>query len=177
MPPPWTIDGSGFVDGPHSIEHPDVSPGDWSAVESYIGLPLPTDYKELIGDGNEVVFGDELFIRSPFVRLGLFDLIADSSWIEASLRQDHPEEHPEAVFPEPSGILTWGTDGGGGVYHWDTSDPDPDRWTIVVTGRPILSYICEDVGLSGYLSGLADGTIKAAALSNWPKPNPEVRRI
>jgi hypothetical protein len=178
MQRPWEVDAvRGVV--LTEISHPVVAAGEWGAVEAYLGLGLPSDYKELIGDGGGLVFDDELFVYSPFddrLSATLFAHVANSSWSEAVVRAADPQTHPGPVYPERGGILGWGTDGGGGEYHWDTSDADPEHWTIVVTGRPVDGYERHAVGLAGYLAGLADDTIAAAALADWPGPNPRIRR-
>lgn len=88
-----------------------------------------------------------------------------------------PGVHELALFPELGGILAWGVDGGGGRYHWDTSDADPDCWTVVVTGRPIDGFERHQVGVGGYLAGLADGSVEAAALSGGPEQDSQLRRL
>ncbi|MGV9292905.1 hypothetical protein [Amycolatopsis sp. NPDC003676] len=34
------------------------------------------------------------------------------------------------LFPEPGGLLPWGTDGQGGTFCWITASADPDAWKI-----------------------------------------------
>jgi hypothetical protein len=82
------------------------------------------------------------------------------------------------VYPEPGGLLGWGNDGGGGTYHWDTTSPDPDLWTVAVTGRPVSDPNIQrhDRGLSAYIAALAAGEIAAAALGHWPSPNAKIER-
>ena len=179
MPQPWVVDSTGEV-LLQAIEHPVVSAGDWPAAEEYLGLSLPSGYKQLVGDGLTLEFDEELLICSPFdqrTQVGLFNHIASTSWAEASLRASLPEDHPGLVYPELGGILAWGVDGGGCLYHWDTSNADPDCWTVVVTGRPINGFERHQVGVGGYLAGLADGSIEAAALSGWPEQDPQLRRL
>lgn len=83
-----------------------------------------------------------------------------------------------AIFPEPGGILFWGSDGGGADYFWDTSADDPNEWTVVITGRPVGPCPQRHPhSLTAYLARLAAGSIKAAALGEWPGPTPEIRRL
>jgi hypothetical protein len=180
MRQPWEVGELGQV---VPVE-PDVwlfEPGDWSAVETALGTALPTDYKHLIGDGLACVLDEELWITSPFdpnPHLNLIRGLAGTSHMLALMRQLDPVEFPDAPFPEPGGLLGWGSDGGGGVYVWDTSDADPDRWRVAVTGRPVYdpSVQVQDVGMSGYLEGLESGRIQAAALSSWPRRGATVER-
>ena len=163
------------------LRAPDFDSGDWAAVEQFLGSSLPGDYKSLVGDGNALVFDGELFIASPFDRrptTSLVPLVASASWAAAVLRSSFPEDFDMPIFPEPGGILCWGVDGGGGEYFWDTRPDDPNQWTVVITGRPILEpggqrHPC---ALREYFAGLSDGSIAAAALGGWPGPNPSFER-
>lgn len=180
MERPWRLDDDGAV---YEVEPvlPEFVAGDWAAVEEWLSVSLPTDYKGLIGDGPGLVFDDELFIASPFSVSGhLGRRIAYGSWSLAYLRQHYPEEFNVPLFPEAGGLLCWGNDGGGGVYYWNTGPLDPDDWTVVVSGRSVgdggLGQV-HSCGLSRYLDGLITGTIEAAALGSWPGPNPKLRRM
>lgn len=81
-----------------------------------------------------------------------------------------PAAMPAAIYPEPSGLLGWGYDGGGGNYHWHTADPDPERWTVATTGRPVFDPDVQHhlLSMTPYVDALATGTVKAAALGGWP---------
>ena len=155
--------------------------GAWDDVEAALGTRLPTDYKDLIGDGLACIFDEELLIASPFERKQGFNLIweaARSAWSLAYVRQSAPDYFPVVVYPEPGGLLGWGNDGGGGQYHWETRGADPDQWTIAVTGRSVFDPSVERhaCNLSAYLQGLASGAITAAALSGWPSPDARIER-
>ena len=175
---PWRIGEDGDVYEVHPVL-PRFVPGDWAAVEEWLEVPLPHDYKELIGEGQGLKFGEELLIASPFSQSNhLGSRIAYGSWSLAYLRQRFPEEFYLPLFPEPGGLLCWGGDGGGGVYYWNTVRQSPDDWTIVVSGRPVGDGgqgEFHDCGLADYLEGLASGRIEPAALGDWPVPNPQWR--
>lgn len=102
--------------------------------------------------------------------------MADGSWVLAHLRHELGGEFGVPIFPEPGGLLGWGTDGGGADYYWDTRHPDSDRWTVMVTGRPVLETPGQYHGcsLTAYLAGLANGSLQAAALGDWSRPNPQI---
>ena len=177
---PWAIATSGDVT---PIE-PDpwlFEPGAWDHVEEALGTPLPRDYKDLIGDGLACVFDGELFITSPFdpnPNVNLLMVAARSAFALAYLRHLDPSEYAFTVYPESGGWLGWGVDGGGGNYHWDTTDADPDRWTVRIEGRPLdPGFERHDLTLMAYLEALAAGTVKSAALTDWPGHDPKVRRV
>ena len=180
MKQPWTTGPLGDI----MLVEPErwlFNAGDWDAVEAELGTGLPTDYKDLIGDGLACTFDEELVIASPFdphPGLNLMRTVARSAWALAYLRHQDADAYPVAVHPEAGGLLGWGYDGGGGQYHWDTAAGDPQRWAIAVTGRPVFDpYVQRHaVGLSEYLQRLAAGEIKAAALGGWPSPNAVIER-
>jgi hypothetical protein len=180
MEQPWRIGEDGDVYEVHPVL-PNFVAGDWAAVEEWLGVPLPSDYKALIGDGSALKFGEELLIASPFSQSNhLGSGIAYGSWSLAYLRQQFPDEFIDPLFPEPGGLLCWGGDGGGAVYYWDTVHPNPDHWTVVVHGRPVSDGgqgELHNCGLADYLAGLASGRIEAAALGGWPGPDPQLRPI
>ena len=82
-----------------------------------------------------------------------------------------------ALFPEPDGLMSFGGDGGGGVYYWSTADSDPDRWTVLVGGRAVLEQpgVEYDCGLAEYIAGLTNGSIESESLEDWPRENPQFR--
>jgi hypothetical protein len=177
---PWVITASGDV-VPVPPDRWLFEPGAWSDVEGALGTPLPHDYKDLIEDGLACVFDDELVIASPFdanPNLNLVRVAAQSAWALAYLRARFPDDYAIALYPEPGGLLAWGADGGGAQYHWDTSDSDPDRWTVAVSGRPMFDPPVQhqSATLSGYLTGLAAGEIAAAALGDWPSRDARISR-
>lgn len=180
MDQPWRVGDDGEVYEVHPVL-PSFVPGDWVAVEEWLGVLLPSDYKELIGEGPALTFDEELLIASPFSQSNhLGSRIAYGSWSLAYLRQRFPQEFILPLFPEPGGLLCWGGDAGGGVYYWNTVRPNAGDWTIVVSGRSVSDGgqgELHDCGLAGYLEGLASGRIEAAALGGWPGPNPQLRPV
>jgi hypothetical protein len=162
-------------------EHWLFEAGAWDDVERFIGRRLPRDYKATIGDGLACLFDEELVIASPFdpnPNLNLIQLAARNNFVIAYHRQYDPTGYPVALHPEAGGLLGWGADGGGGIYYWDTADPDPDDWTIAIAGRPVFDPDVQrhELGLTAYLDALARGDIKAAALGDWPAPNARIER-
>jgi hypothetical protein len=106
---------------------------DWSEVERELGTPLPSDYKELLSRFPGGVFR-RIVIRSP--------VVSEQAWTRykydldelLQILGDEDLEYLDDVdyelFPEPGGLLPWGTDGQGGTFCWITDSPDPDTWKI-----------------------------------------------
>jgi hypothetical protein len=95
---------------------------DWPAIEGALGLRLPSDYKRL------------------FEVYGTIGINGITIGHPEDLQQHHEEqveyldqEDDEAVtvHPTPQGLLWCANTEGRDTIWWDTSDPDPDRWTMV----------------------------------------------
>lgn len=134
---------------------------DWPAVERWLGLSLPEDYKGLADTYGPLDFGDYLWIHVPCTQeTHGFDY---GEWLRTTHRRTRievrglPEGERPAVHPEPGGLLAWGVTRSTDVLFWDTSaSEDPGEWTVVRHvgavpsrgRRPLLRY---DLTLTGYL--------------------------
>ncbi|MFI6549911.1 SMI1/KNR4 family protein [Streptomyces prunicolor] len=144
------------------------APIDWTAVEAWLGLRLPDDYKQLADRHGPLDFGEYLWIHVPCVQQHRFDY---GDWLRETHREARiaarqlPEGERSVVHPKSGGLLAWGANRGGGTLFWDTSvAEDPNRWTVVVrhdrpkpgSGRlPFHRY--DGLTLTGYLQQLARG--------------------
>jgi hypothetical protein len=108
---------------------------DWEAVESWLGLRLPADYKDLATSHGPLDIGEFIWLHVPCVQEGRFDY---GDWLKETHRlcrswsRSVPPYTPPAFHPEPGGLLAWGTTRRAGYLFWDTSaSPDPDQWPVV----------------------------------------------
>lgn len=94
---------------------------DWARIEQELGIRgLPGDYKMLMeGYGPLVIAG--IFIVEP-------DEFAELHEENAGYFRDYPESG--AIHPDPGGLLFCATTEGRDTLWWDTTRPDPDRWTM-----------------------------------------------
>jgi hypothetical protein len=99
---------------------------DWARIEQDVGVPgLPADYKQLMqGYSSLVVAG--IFIVDPDEFAAMHELHAEP------LREwwTRRPEGSRAIYPQPGGLLFCASTEGRDTLWWDTSHPDPDRWTI-----------------------------------------------
>jgi hypothetical protein len=182
VPPvtPWALSPLGDV-VLVKPEHWLFKPGDWDGVEHLLGTRLPRDYKDVIGDGLACIFGEELVIASPFdpnPNLNLVRVAAQSAWGLAYLRHHDPNEYDGPIYSDSGGLLGWGNDGGGGVYHWVTDGSNPDGWVVAVSGRPVFDPPLRrtTLNLSGYIEALRSGAVNAMALADWPPGDARIVR-
>lgn len=122
--------------------------GDWAAVEETLGLRLPADYKALVTRYGSGEF-DEIVLLTPFApdSVNLVARARDLLPTFGPFRADWPDDYPHLLYPEPDGLLEWGSHGAGHQLCWQTGG-DPDGWPIVL--------VAEDGGTFRHDLGLAD---------------------
>ncbi|MDX3076858.1 hypothetical protein [Streptomyces sp. MI02-7b] len=168
-----TADSTAFT-GPHPRRPPLPVAVDWPAVEEWLGLRLPHDYRQLAGRHGPLDFGDYLWIHVPCAQEGRFDY---GDWLRSTHHRARidaralPADERPAVHPEPGGLLAWGKSRSSDMFFWDTgSSPDPDRWTVVVRhrgavpGSGLRPWHRYDLTLTEYLRH----TVRA----EWSLPSP-----
>ncbi|MFR9794587.1 SMI1/KNR4 family protein [Streptomyces sp. MS06] len=158
----------------HPERPPVPVPVDWAAVERWLGLRLPEDYKQLADAHGPLDFGEYVWIHVPCVQEGSFDY---GRWLKDTHREARiaarrlTEDQRPAIHPDPGGLLAWGCTRGSDVLFWDTSTSDnPDEWTVVVNHSPgipgngLQPWHHYDLTLGDYLRH----TIRA----EWELPSP-----
>jgi len=114
-------------------------PVDWRQVEQQLGLVLPTDFKSFMD-----MYGQGRFCDIT-IEADLVDLAERRyRWVRDDIR---PHFDP-LVYPEPGGVIPWGTTADGWTLWWAQNDPDPNLWGVAVIEpelrmveyRPDLSF-------------------------------------
>ncbi|TXS39916.1 hypothetical protein [Streptomyces sp. OR43] len=103
------------------------TPVDWPAAEQALGTRLPGDYKEIVDLFGVGSFDMYVELLIPGVR-GM-DLVQSAGTDGAYV---HDLWRPHARFPEPGGLLRWGSSEQEIVFVWQTGAPDPDDWPVLV---------------------------------------------
>lgn len=119
---------------------------DWTAVEGTLGLRFPVDYKRLLDRYETLEFDNFLGVFNPGpdvdamlagIRHALMPLkVLTTKFETIRLMDGHGQvskAHPFPIYPEPGGLLPWGATQNGHSCLWLPTDPDPERWDIVVT--------------------------------------------
>jgi hypothetical protein len=101
---------------------PTVMGPDWVAVESRLGISLPSDYKQIVE-----AFGCD----------GLFDLFFEVFSPEALIwhaefyaGDDLAPGNEYPPFPASGGVIGWSSNEHEQAFFWITEGPDPDRWPV-----------------------------------------------
>ena len=78
-------------------------------------------------------------------------------------------EHPYRYWPEPGGLVPFGSTDNGDYVLWLPCGA-PERWSIVVWDRADGDFEVFDFDLTGFLAGLASGAIRPKAFPEdvWP---------
>ncbi|MCP2341555.1 hypothetical protein [Actinomadura rupiterrae] len=121
-------------------------PVDWTAMEETFGLRLPADYKRLFDRYDNLDFDNFLgvFNPGPDADAVLADVgealeplrILTAAHETIHLMDDHGRSRHAPrfpIYPQPGGLLHWGTTQNGDSCLWLTTEPDPERWDVVVT--------------------------------------------
>ncbi|WP_143686930.1 hypothetical protein [Streptomyces sp. TLI_171] len=151
-------------------------PVDRSAVESWLGLRLPSDYWESARRGS-LLIGGAIELHAPDrAYLGMLP------WTKHDVRTElrGAGRVPPPLHPAPGGLLPWGhTLGGRTFLLWNTADPEPDRWTVVLCDatrpEPLLD---SGLGLTAFLETVVLdrvghlGPLPATAQPQWATPEP-----
>ncbi|WP_146206992.1 SMI1/KNR4 family protein [Streptomyces tirandamycinicus] len=107
------------------------SPDDWTEVESYVGSPMPSDFKAFLDTYGTGVIAEELVVFHPHGSSPLLERMRRIHESFAGSRERRPDDFPHPFHPEPGGLISWGYDYGGDEHFFLPCNPDPDRWTIV----------------------------------------------
>lgn len=112
---------------------PVAAEGDFAAAVTDLGIPLPADFRALVGRYGYGTFGDHVHLWSPF--FAPCTMMARSrAALEADrmLARMHPKAVPFALFPDAAGALPWADTDNGDVAYWLTDRGAPDRWLVAV---------------------------------------------
>lgn len=130
----------------------------WEVVFSGLETGLPDDYVALAESYPRLQIGRFLSVTAPapgaetdFVEGARMDLAGAEDMSQRDMFGGHP------VFPEPGGLLRWGSSIDGDEFHWNT-EGTPNEWTVVVAGRNDDWYHHEG-SLTSYLAGLCSGAV------------------
>jgi hypothetical protein len=147
LPPP-PIDTQGVYQGQFPPPLPDSGGDrfDWDDLAARTGWRYPADYRcflETYGAGGSI--SGCIGIGSPAPADVGYDV-------------DSRDVHPPS-----DGLRIWGGDDVADDFFWRCTDPDPDRWTVVVRTRSEWQgkrWFDYPMGLVDFLVGLLDGTLE-----------------
>ncbi|GAA2997303.1 hypothetical protein [Actinokineospora diospyrosa] len=149
---------------------------DWDVVEQRLGIALPADYKllhEVYPPGSfHGPNSDSIIVQPPYRVAG----VVDHTWqFRAELgelrdwRDQHPDDVPDAVYPERDGLLPWARSGRP-LLLWDPAD-----WSVVVSNGGIWRLEDDDpvlerfaMGAVEFLVGVVTGEVSSRDINPGP---------
>jgi hypothetical protein len=137
--------------------------GDWDQIQQNLGLVLPADYKEYVELYGSGVLCSFFSIHSPFALERQYGVSTRQAWsARAEIFRDWGEEtHQEVpfpIYPEPTGLLPWGTYGDVDVLGWRTGVV-PDRWFIVYLDHWDGFFELREMGFLRFLVAAIKGEV------------------
>ncbi|MDT5026098.1 MAG: hypothetical protein QOE61_2524, partial [Micromonosporaceae bacterium] len=127
---------------------------DWSTDERRLGTRLPADFKRLHAAYPELFVGG-ISIPKPGQLARYHEDISEFAL------GDRP------AYPRPAGLLYCGGTENRDTLWWNTTDPDPDAWSVVVESGSMFTSFPGNLTqllvhtLTGRLPPLATGTVSA----------------
>jgi hypothetical protein len=108
----------------------------WEVLKQELGVELPPDFRAFAEAYPRLEFDDFLLVHLP-------EPGNESSFIAtvrgAAKVVRHLSESGDAKgyvpFPEPGGLLEWGSSNEGDSFYWRTWSVSPAEWPVVVSGR------------------------------------------
>ncbi len=135
---------------------------DWQAAEARWGTAFPRDYMAFmavygVGDLGTEEDPDQVGVLSPFPTGGYEFSPQDFEDETGNARLTWEEEGPDQddLDLDPEHILAWGGSDSADIFCWLTSDPDPEKWPVLLFARH-GSVTCEVVpcGMAEFLRRL-----------------------
>ncbi|MEV7195219.1 SMI1/KNR4 family protein [Streptomyces sp. NPDC093510] len=148
----------------------DVAPAvDWAAVETWLEVTLPRDYKTLVSVYGPVEVGEgpeSIRLHTPCVSPdGRFEY---GAWVvethrHSAIRPGMFTRERRRFLPDEGGLLAFAATASGDHLFWDTSvSKDPDEWPVVLLTTSIAvgeaePWVSYDVPLLDVLSAAVRG--------------------
>jgi hypothetical protein len=147
---------------------------DWEEIERDAGVRLPADYKALCEYLPHGWFRRFVRLSKP-VRLPggeqrfLSDFQADQMETLWEWRADDDQDQfPYPLFPEPGGLLMWGSLRGGGHAFWLTGQGAPDSWPVVLASAQCDHWEQFDGTVSDFLAQVMAARYDATGFLEGP---------
>lgn len=146
---------------------------DWAQIEADLGLRLPADYKALAEAFPSGWFRQFVRPRKPAGLVGRPQRLLDefSARQAATLRRWRAEgqvSFPYPVYPDPGGLLLWGSIRDGGYALWLTGAGEPEDWPVVIASQKCDHWERFDGTVCEFLTEVAAARYDATGFSAGP---------
>ncbi|MFI1815140.1 histone-like nucleoid-structuring protein Lsr2 [Streptomyces sp. NPDC020422] len=131
---------------------------DWPAVEQQLGMPLPTDYKQIADTYGPGTFCGFLHLYHPHAHTTWTSLTGPMpSTIRAQLQQEHEQDTPP-LPADPQELFPMAVTDNGEYLFWVTRPAtSPDAWTVAVNQARSFRWHSYDGTLADFLTAVLSG--------------------
>ncbi|MFJ7965657.1 SMI1/KNR4 family protein [Streptomyces sp. NPDC096324] len=146
---------------------------DWAAIERELGVPLPTDYKELYEVFGGGVFSDSVYFLGRDEGPGAFDFLRQ--W-RVGLSVDRDSKFgdvsavaPYAVYaPGGKGLVEWGSTEWADEYFWLIDAERPGNYPILARSNDVGGWVRYDMSTAEFLCRvLADADFQPFGIAQY----------
>lgn len=124
---------------------------DWNQVAEAWGTSFPKDYREFLTAYGAGMIDAYLVIATVVDSEDHGESTVSKLTSVASSLAQEDGEWPYPVWPENGGLICWGATVDSAVLYWDTADPDPDRWPVVVRSRE-GGFVAHEFGMVDFVT-------------------------
>lgn len=148
-----------------------ADPAALEAVQGALGSSFPQDwleYSRIYGSGFVRISGVESWAIYSAFQPSYPDIVTEFHQVWSADRESQEEQAlPPGLFPEPGGLLPFGSGDGGSNLTWVTKGT-PDEWTVAVMyGYNERSMKFLDMGFTEFLCKLLKRQLQSE-LPHWP---------
>ncbi|TDU80341.1 hypothetical protein EDD91_7177 [Streptomyces sp. KS 21] len=148
---------------------------DWVVVETALGTALPPDFKLLAEQYPLLQFGDYMSFHTPQpgTEEAWARALAEEREDVADLLDVDELSDLLAVYPEPGGLLIWGSSIDGDTFLWTTAGSGSEEWQVTVASHN-GDWWHYTAGAVQFTADLISGAVEPWGL---PRVRPEVITI
>ncbi|WP_030433562.1 hypothetical protein [Allokutzneria albata] len=142
--------------------------GRWPDLEQRVGFSFPEDYKQLASALPSGCFNNQIAVRFPPAGPADTDSYLAELADNSALAREAQEagDCPYPVYPDPGGLIFWGSSLESDTFFWRPVGDDPDQWTVVVCDPYRMEWEEHETTMSAFLLGLVTGELSSDVLGD-----------
>jgi len=144
-----------------------VDTRDWEIYELTTGIILPDDYKAYLSVYGTSIIGGIITPYNPFCRRAAWKpsctcrhWMRQALGIQAAKHTFGEATFPYALYPEPGGVLPWGSTDDGDQLFWLTNG-EPNTWTMLINEVRSSHFQTFDYSMTEFLHAWLEGAIES----------------
>ncbi len=137
----------------------------WPVIERAVGTLLPTDLRDYgLAYGSGWLVNLRLYILNPFA-IDAPCALASYQDCMRYVRRVEGVDYKHPIFPEPGGLLCWGSDAQSAHMCWLTVGP-PDKWPVLIWDCYDSTFTRFDMPLTSFVAKIITRQISVPSI--WP---------